>query len=211
MICSSLRSWVSRLVSRRVDDQHVVAPLGMRAQQKGVQRIQAVLHRGPRGRRQAGDAELVAHRVQQFHRGQPRVEDVGDVAVRRHPVQEGAADGGLAGADLARQQHEAAAALQPIEQVRQRLAVALAHEQEAGIGRDRERLAGQPEALGVHRGSIAPARHRPGVCAPATGPGRGVCGSAVRPPQGQRPRAAVRAMGRAATSSRRRTCCSAAA
>jgi hypothetical protein len=38
------------------------------------------------------------------------------------------------------QQHEAAAAADAVQQVRQRLAVALAHEQVARVGRDGERL-----------------------------------------------------------------------
>ena len=73
----------------------------------------------------------------------------------RDLLEEAAADGGLAGADLAGQQHEAAAALQPVQQVRQRLAVPRAQVQEARVGRDRERLLLQSEEGRIHGGAAA--------------------------------------------------------
>ena len=66
-------------------------------------------------------------------------------------LEEAAAHRGLAGADLAGEQHEAAAAAHAVQQVRQRLAVALAHEEVARIRRDRERPLLQPEVTLVHR------------------------------------------------------------
>src|SRR5690606_32489171 len=44
----------------------------------------------------------------------------------------------------------APATLHAIKQMSEGLAVALAHEQVVGIGRDRKRLAGQSEELGIH-------------------------------------------------------------
>ncbi len=134
-----------------VDHQHVVLPDRMRVEQEAVQRVDMVLQR--RRAAAAGrdrHAELVADGLQQLERAELRVEDVGDVAALRDLLEEAAHDGGLAGADLAGQQHEAAAALQPVEQVRQRLAVALAHVEEARVRRDREGFALQAEGGGVH-------------------------------------------------------------
>ncbi|MOA32369.1 hypothetical protein D3C78_1535830 [compost metagenome] len=94
--------------------------------------------------------QLVAQGAQQFEGGQLGVEDEGDVAVRRHLFQQAAADGGLAGADLAGEQDEAAVDLQAVQQVRQRFPMPLAHEQVARIGRDREGCLGEAEMLVVH-------------------------------------------------------------
>ncbi|MNE59365.1 hypothetical protein D3C80_1544520 [compost metagenome] len=96
------------------------------------------------------DVQLVAQGAQQLQRVQLGVEDEGDVAVLRHLLQQTAAQGGLAGADLAGEQHEAAVDAQAIEQMGQRLAVPLAHEQVARVGRDREGSLGQAEMLVVH-------------------------------------------------------------
>ena len=126
-------------------------PDGVGLQQEVVQRVEVVLDgRRARARRLDGDAELVADRLQQLDHRQLRIEDVGDVAALGDLLEEAAADGRLAGADLAAQQDEAAAAAEAVEQVRERLAMALAHEQVARIGRDRERLLLQPEELRVH-------------------------------------------------------------
>ena len=148
---AQLLQHVGRQVLRLVDDEHVVAPGGVGAQQEVVQRIEVVLHRGRLlVAARHGDVELVADRLQQLDHRELGIEDVGDVAVGRDLLQEQAAHRGLAGADLARQQHEAAPAAQPIEQVGQRLPVALAHEQVARVRRDGERLALQPEIWRIH-------------------------------------------------------------
>ena len=96
------------------------------------------------------DAEFVADRLQQFGDGQFRIEDVRDIAVGGHLLEKAAADRGLAGADLAGQQDEAAAAADAVQQMRQRLAMTFAHEQVARIGRDRKRRLLQTEKMGVH-------------------------------------------------------------
>jgi hypothetical protein len=135
-------------VLRLVDDEHVVAARCVLRQQEGVQRVDVVLHRLRAGRH--GRVELVADGLQQLGDGELRIEDVGDVAVRRNLLQEAAADSGLAGADLAGEQHEAAAAVQPVEQMRQRLAVPLAHEEIVRVRRDGERRLLQAEEGRVH-------------------------------------------------------------
>ena len=65
-------------------------------------------------------------------------------------LQEATAYRGLAGSDLAGQQHKTAAAIDPIQQMRQRLAVPVAHEQIARVGRNREGRLFQSEKLGIH-------------------------------------------------------------
>ena len=95
-------------------------------------------------------AEFVADRAQQLQHRELGIEDVGHVAVRRNLLQKTAADGGLAGADFTREQHEAATGIEPVEQVRQSLAMAVAHEQVTRVGRNGKGLVLQPEKRGVH-------------------------------------------------------------
>ena len=61
------------------------------------------------GRRGHGHAKLVAHRLQQLGHRELGVEDVGHIAVRRNLLQKAAANGGLAGANVASEQHKAPA------------------------------------------------------------------------------------------------------
>jgi hypothetical protein len=101
------------------------------------------------------DVELVADGLQKLHHGELRVEDVGDVAALRDLLEEAPAHRRLAGADLAREQDEAAAAADAVEQVRQRLAVALAHVEITRVRRERERLLLQAEERMYMAGRIA--------------------------------------------------------
>ena len=95
-----------------------------------------------------GDVELVADRLQQFGDRQLGVEDVGHMAACGDLLQEAAAHRGLAGADVAGEQHKAAAGAtrsaartgHAVQQVRQRLPVALAHEEVTRVGRDGKRV-----------------------------------------------------------------------
>ena len=144
---------------RLVDHEQRMAALGVGLEQEAVERVDMRLDAGAGGQR--FDAELAAHGLQQLDHAQAGVEDVGHHAVRRQLLQEAAHDGCLAGTDLARQQHEATAAAHAIQQVRQRLAVALAHEQKTGVGGEREGLAAQAEERRVHGARIAARRHRP--------------------------------------------------
>ena len=134
-------------VLRLVDDQQAVPSGRMPGQQEGVERVHASLQAVLGGARQP---EFLQHRVQQLGGAELGVEDVGHVAVGRQLGQEAAAHGGLAGADLAGQQHEATAALDPVEQVRQCLAMALAQEQETGVRRDAEGVLRQTEGRPIH-------------------------------------------------------------
>src|SRR5207342_3978336 len=90
--------------------------------------------------------------LEQFDRGQARVEHQRDAGVLGKLFQQQAAQRGLAGAYLAGELHEAApAALAHAEQqVRERVAVALAEEHEARIRRDRERRFLESPVLEVH-------------------------------------------------------------
>ena len=124
-------------VLRFINDQHIVLALRMAGQQVRIDGIDIAFHAGNIWRH--GDAELLADRQQQFLDGQFRIENVGKLAIVRDLLHEAAAHGGLAGADFPRQQHETAAAAHAVQQMRERLTVALAHEQVAGIGSDRKR------------------------------------------------------------------------
>ena len=81
-----------------VDHQNVVFTRSVGAQQIGVQRVHLRLdasahyHHG----------KLIAHRLQKLGRRELGVEDVGDVVVRRHLLQKGAAHRGFASTNLAR-------------------------------------------------------------------------------------------------------------
>ncbi len=89
--------------------------------------------------------------AQQINDGQFRIEDIRDIAVGGNLLQEAAADGCLASPDFTRQQHEAATAVDAIQQVRERLAVTLAHVNIARVGGDRKWRLGEAEELGIHR------------------------------------------------------------
>ena len=138
---------------RFVDHEERVAAVCVGVEKEGVEHIHIRLHRGaewPVG--QAGQAEFAAHRLQQLDHAQAGVEDVGHHTVRGQLFQEAAGDRRLAGADLARQQHEAAATAHAIQQVRQRFAVAFTQVQKAGVGRKRKWLAAQAEVRRIHVG-----------------------------------------------------------
>ena len=89
-------------VLRFVDDEHVVLPDRMGAQQELVQRVDEILDRGRlRPLMRIRNAELFTDRLQQLGYRELGVEDVGDVAAFRELLQKAAAQGGLAGADVA--------------------------------------------------------------------------------------------------------------
>ncbi len=100
--------------------------------------------------RRVRDAQLVAHRGQELDRGEPRIEDHGDVDVGRELLEQGTAHRGLAGSDLTRQLHEAAALPDPIEQMGQGFPVRVAQIEVARIRGQRERPLRQPEVSSVH-------------------------------------------------------------
>src|ERR1035437_6428403 len=102
--------------------------------------------------------ELLADRLQQLGHAELGVENVSHMAARWNLLQKAATDGGFAGADVARQQHKTATGAPAAgtriprakEQMRQRLAVALAHEEVARIRRDRKRVLRQTKMVRVH-------------------------------------------------------------
>ena len=100
--------------------------------------------------------QFLADRFQQFHRRQARVQHQGDAGVLGNLLQQQPAQRGLAGADLAGELDEtAAAALADAEQqVRQGIPVALAEEDEARVGRDRERRFPESVVLEIHAGDL---------------------------------------------------------
>ncbi len=161
-------------VLRLVDDEDATLSGGVTLQQKRVERVDVVLDRGRvRGGRRRRDVELLANRLQQFGDGELGVEDIGHMAAGGNLLQKAAADGGFAGADVAREQHKAAAraagrlvrAGHAVQQVRQRLAVALAHEQVTRVRRDGKRVLRQAEMVRVHRAQAYPRTNRlfPGI------------------------------------------------
>ncbi|MEZ5558839.1 MAG: hypothetical protein R3E86_09915 [Pseudomonadales bacterium] len=106
-----------------------------------------------------GHAELVAHRLQQLARGEPRVEDERDLEVVRGLSNQVAQQGRLAGTDLAGDQHEAAVG-KPVHQVGEGFAVALAQIQKFRVRGDGKRGLAQMEVIFVHQ--------RPFPCAPSS-------------------------------------------
>ena len=152
-----------------VDDQHAALAGRVALQQEGVQRVDVVLDRDHAGGGlRHRDVELLADRLQQLRHRQLGVEDVGHMAAFGDLLQEAAAHGGLAGADVAGEQHEAAARAahaaagggHAVQQVRQGLAVALAHEEVTRVGRDGKRVLRQAEMVRVHGWEHSAARKK---------------------------------------------------
>ena len=160
---AQLLQQLDREVLCLVDDQHALAALRMGLQQVAVERVDIGLDRRRSGH---GQTEFIAHRLQQFGLAEPGVEDVSHLAARRQLLEETATDGGLARADLARQQHEATSTAHAVEQMRQRLTVALAHVEVTRIGCDRERRLRQTKEWQVHERRIAGPRDQPCLAAP---------------------------------------------
>ena len=84
------------------------------------------------------DPEFVAYGGDELLGGHLRVEHQRHIDVAGHLLQQAAANGRLAGADLAGQLDKPAALAEAVEQVCKRLPVAAAHEQETRIRGDRE-------------------------------------------------------------------------
>jgi hypothetical protein len=97
-------------------------------------------------------SQFLADRLQQLHRIQPRIQHQRGVGVLGQPVQQQPAERGLAGADFAGELHEAAAAalLDAVEQMRQRVPMVFAEEHVMRVGRDRERRLFEAVVLQVH-------------------------------------------------------------
>ncbi len=144
-------------VLRLVHDQHHAQAPGVGVDQEGVERIDQRLERiAPAGK---VDLQLLGDALEQLDRSQARIEHQGHAHVVGQLLQQQPAQRGLSRAHLAGELHETAAAAlaDAVEQVRQRVAVALAQEDEARIGRDRERRFAQAVEVEVH------AVHKAGV------------------------------------------------
>jgi hypothetical protein len=70
-----------------------------------------------------GEAELAVDRLEQLERRERRVEQERHLGVVPEAPQQRPAQRGLAGADLARDRHEALALLDPVDEVAEHLAV----------------------------------------------------------------------------------------
>ena len=139
---------VGREILRLVDDQHRVPAPGMGVEQVVVDAVDEHLDAGIAGR--VGDAEFDADGREQFLHRQLGVEDVGDIAGFRNLLEQAAADGRLARSDLAGEQDESAIAAHAVEQVRERLLVALAQVEVARVRRNGERRFGEAKVALVH-------------------------------------------------------------
>ena len=147
---------IDREVLRLVDDEHDAKALRVRIEQIRVQRVGQRLEAAAA----AGDVELelLAHRLDELDRRELRIQHQRNPRVLRQLLEQQPTQRRLAGADLARQLHEAAAAAlaDAIEQVRQRIAVAFGQEHVARVRRDRERRLAQPVVFEVHGGATLP-------------------------------------------------------
>ena len=143
-----------RQVLRLIDDHHDAAALRVRFQQAPVEEVDEVLD-ARRVLVAHEDAELFADRQDELDGRQLRVEDDGDVGMARHALEQRAHHGGLAGADLAGQLDEAAGFVDPVQQMRERLGMPLAHEEIARVRGDGEGLLAQSEKARVHAGMQA--------------------------------------------------------
>ena len=140
---------VPRKVLGFVDDQDRAPAFGVRHQQEVVQgvdqRLDALMVIRFR------NAEFLADRLQELERRELLVEHDRHVGVVGQTVlEEGADERGLAGADFSRELDETAGLGHTVDQMRERLAVALAHEQVAWIRRYRERLLVEAEKARIH-------------------------------------------------------------
>jgi len=145
-----------RQVLRLVDDQHRAAVNGHQRQQEFVQRAdQLVLARG--GDASAAhaftrhDAEIEQDLAQQLLDREERVEDERREDARIELLEQGAADGRLAGADVARQDDEAFLAADGLLELGDGLFVRFAAIEKPRIRRQRERRLYEAVILLVHR------------------------------------------------------------
>jgi hypothetical protein len=120
----------------------------MGVEQVGVDAIDEYLRAGIAGR--IGDAEFDADGREQFAHRQIGIENIGYIAVPGNLLQQAAAYRGLARPHFTRKQHEPATAIHAVEQMRQRLLVALAQVKIARVRRDGERRFGEAKVLLVH-------------------------------------------------------------
>jgi len=121
----------------------------MRAQQPAVQRVDHLLDAVAIG---FGDlqTQLLADGLQKLDGRDPRIEYDRHVRMMRHAGQQGAHHRSLAGAHLAGELDEPAGFVDAVQQMRERLGVALAQIEIARIRRDGEGLFAETEEAGIH-------------------------------------------------------------
>jgi len=96
------------------------------------------------------ELELLENRREKNRPRNLRIQDQRDVGLIGQLLEQCANESRLAGADLARELNEAAAMGHPVDEMCERIGVALAQKEIARIGRDRERFLAQAEELRVH-------------------------------------------------------------
>ena len=136
-------------VLRLVDDEDGAATETVVGQQETVQGIRECLDAVARFRQL--HVQFFADRRQEFRARQLGVQDDRHVGELGKLLEQGTDEGRLAGAHFAGELDEAAAFLDAVDEVRERLPVPLAQVEVAGIGGDREWLLVKAEEAGVHR------------------------------------------------------------
>ena len=132
-----------------VHDQHRAPPATVGIQQVGVQTVDQRLD-GATLRRL--DPQFLGNRREEFPGRQLGIEDQRDVRLVRQLLEQAADQRGLAGTDFAGELNESAALGNAVEQVGQRVGMALAHVQVARVRSDGKGFFRQSEKLGVHAG-----------------------------------------------------------
>ncbi len=111
------------------------------------------------------ELELLENRREKYGSRDLGIQYQRDIGLLGQLLEERSHERRLARADLARELDEAAAVRNTVDQVRQRVGMALAQIEVARIGRDRKRLLSQAKELRVHRlGSAAPVTHQLRAC-----------------------------------------------
>src|SRR5262249_45055468 len=144
---SDLLQHVRRQVLRLVDDEHRATPAAVRVQQILVELVDEDLPAFRSGWEH--DAQLVAHRRQEFHVGQLGIQDERYIDLGRELLEQTPAEGGLPSPDLAGELDEAASLADSVQEMCQALAVPAAHIEVARIRRDGKRGFRQTEIRGV--------------------------------------------------------------
>ncbi len=148
---AQLLQYAGQQVLRLIHQYHAALACRQVGQQVIANKVEQPLDPGIFG---IGELKLVADGGQQIPFGQGGVEDIGDLGLGGQLLQQAAGDGGFAGAHFAGQQHKAAAILQSIVEMSKGFAVALAHIEVLGIGRDGKRVFREAEELCVHEGIL---------------------------------------------------------
>ena len=131
-----------------VDDDHRPPAPRVRVEQVAVERIAE--HLEACGLARMLDVQLLAHSGQQLDGGEGGIEHHRHVHLGRQLLEQRAAHGGLAGADLAGELQEAAPGADAVEQMGERFPVTVRQVEIPRVGRDRERKLGEPEVGVVH-------------------------------------------------------------